>query len=289
MSTSSMRIIGSGSAEAISSPMCACPICRNAREGGGKDVRSRSCFRVNEAVQIDCGPDAFYQSAVLGNDLTTVTDLLITHTHEDHMAFAQLDVRALAIRGAEKAVRVHASRAGCEWLRRACAPYPYAALLYEPLYRLVPVDYGEPFAAGGLQVTPLKGNHKGYGEDEFSVNYLVALEDGKMLFYASDTGYFLEETFEALSVVKLEYLVVEGTFGDLPEFMDEKTDGHMGCAGVLAVTRRLLEQGTLNEGSTVVVTHISHRQSMNHEGLEAYFASRDAGIKILVGYDGMPL
>ena len=289
MSTSSMRLIGSGSAEAIPSPMCACPICRIAREGGGKDVRSRSCFRVNEAVQIDFGPDAFYQSAVLENDLTTVTDLLITHTHEDHMAFAQLDVRALAIRGAEKPVRVHTSRAGCEWLRRACASYPYAALLYEPLYRLVPVDYGVPFAAGGLQVTPLKGNHRGYGEDEFSVNYLVALEDGRMLFYASDTGYFLEETFEALRGVKIDYLVVEGTFGDLPEFLDEKTDGHMGCAGVLAVTRRLLGQETLDEGSKVVVTHISHRQSMNHDGLEAYFASRDAGIKILVGYDGMPL
>ena len=289
MNASSMRIIGSGSAEAIPSPMCACPICRTARERGGKDVRSRSCFRVNEAVQIDFGPDAFYHSVVLKNDLTTVTDFLITHTHEDHMAFAQLDVRALAIRGAEKPVRVYASRAGCEWLRRACAPYRYAALLYEPLYRLVPVDYGVPFTAGGLHVTPLKGNHRGYGEDESSVNYLVALEDGKTLFYASDTGYFLEETFEALRGVKLDYLVVEGTFGDLPEFLDEKTDGHMGYAGVLAVTRRLLGQGTLGENSKVAVTHISHRQSMNHDGIEAYFDARDAGVKILVGYDGMPL
>ena len=170
-----MRMIGSGAAEAIPSPMCRCPICEGARLSRGKDIRSRSCFRVNPALQIDFGPDQFYQSVVLGNDLTTLTDLLITHTHADHLAFPELDMRAMALVGAEQPVNVYVSRAGCEWLSRATAPYEYSSLSYEPCYRLVPVDYYQPFTAGGLNVMPLKGNHSGYGEGESSVNYLIGL------------------------------------------------------------------------------------------------------------------
>ncbi len=289
MSSSTMRMIGSGAAEAIPSPMCRCAVCEGARRTGGKDVRSRSCFRVSAAVQIDFGPDQFYQSVVLGNDLTTVTDLLITHTHEDHLTFTELDLRAMSVCGAETPVNVYVSRAGCEWLRRACAPYGYAALLYEPCYRLIPVDYYQPFTASGLDVTPLKGNHRGYGEDEHSVNYLIALEGGKKLLYACDTGYFFEETFEFLKGVKLDTLVMEGTFGDSPFFQDERTDGHMGCPGVLAVVRRLLAQGTLGETSRVYITHINHKHTLTHEKMQAFYDAQGLMVPVMVGYDGMEI
>ena len=284
-----MRMIGSGAAEAIPSPMGRCAVCEGARARRGKDVRSRSCFRVSPEVQIDFGPDQFYQSVVLGNDLTTVTDLLITHTHEDHLAFPELDVRAMAALGAEVPMNLHISRAGLEWLLRAAAPYGCSSLSYEPCYHLVPVDYYVPFTAGGLYVTPLKGNHRSYGEDEFSVNYLIRLPDGKSLYYASDTGYFLEETFEALQGVKLDCMVVEGTFGDSPFFQDERTDGHMGCPGVLAVTRRLLAQGTLGASSNVYVTHINHKHTLTHDRMQAFYDAQDLGVRIRVGYDGMEI
>jgi len=284
-----MRMIGSGAAEAIPSPMCRCPVCEGARAGRGRDIRSRSCFRVSPSVQIDFGPDQFYQSVVLGNDLTTLTDLLITHTHADHFAFPELDMRAMALIGAEEPVNVYASRAGCEWLSRASAPYGYSSLTYEPCYRLVPVDYYHEFTAGGLRVLPLKGNHRGYGEGEYSVNYLIGLSDGKTLLYATDTGYFLEETFDFLRGARVDHLVVEGTFGDSPMFREGRTDGHMGCAGVLAVTRRLLGQGTLSASSRVYVTHINHKHSLTHEKMQAFYDVQNVGVPILVGYDGMEI
>ena len=284
-----MRMIGSGAAEAIPSPMCRCPVCEGARLSRGKDVRSRSCFRVSPAVQIDFGPDQFYQSVVLGNDLTTLTDLLITHTHADHLAFPELDMRAMALQGAEEPVKVYVSRSGCEWLSRATEPYVYSSLNYDPCYRLVPVDFHQPFTAGGLKVTPLKGNHYGYGEGESSVNYLIGLEGGNTLLYATDTGYFLEETFDFLRDVQLTHLVVEGTFGDMPYFLKERTDGHMGCAGVLAVTRRLLEQGTLEKTSRVYVTHINHKHSLTHDKMQAFYDAQQVVVPILVGYDGMEI
>ncbi len=284
-----LRMIGTGAAEAIPSPMCLCPICEEARARGGKDVRSRSCFRVNPAVQIDFGPDLFYQSVILKNDLTTLTDILITHSHEDHLAFPQLDVRAMAVVGAEKPVSLYASRAACDWLTRAAAPYGYSAVNYAPCYCIIPLAYYEPFTAGGLRVTPLKGNHRGYGDNEYSVNYLIALPGGEMVYYAADTGYFFEETFEYLKSVRLDVLVVEGTFGDSPYFSDPKSEGHMGCPGVLAVTRRLLEQNTLTETSRVYVTHINHKHSLTHERMQAFYDAQNPGVRIEVGYDGLEI
>lgn len=289
MNAHPMKMIGSGAAEAVPNPMCRCAICANARKQGGKDIRSRSCFRVSEAVQIDFGPDQFYQSTVLGNDLTTVTDLLITHTHADHLALADLGLRQMAVEVSETPVTLYASHAGCAWIRQALAACGGSDLLDERLYRLLPVAYCEPVSVAGLNVTPLKGNHRGNGPDEFSVNYLIALENGKTLYYATDTGYFLEETFEFLRNVKLDCLIVEGTFGDAPGFREAKTNGHMGCAGVLAVTERLLEQRTLHADSRVVVTHINHKHTLTHARMQAFFDAHRPGVPISVGHDGMEI
>jgi hypothetical protein len=83
--------------------------------------------------------------------------------------------------------------------------------------------------------------------------------------------------------------VVEGTFGDMPFFREERTDGHMGCAGVLAVTRRLLAQGTLGASSRVVVTHINHKHTLTHEKMQAFYDAQELGIRFAVGYDGMEI
>ncbi len=283
------RIIGSGAAEAIPSPMCLCPVCETARRRGGKDIRSRSCLRVSPGMQIDFGPDQFYQSWVLGNDLTGLTDILVTHTHADHLALAEFDLRALAVSGAAEPVTVHASREGCRWIERALALHSDSALSYPPCYHLAAHPYFESFRAGGLDVTLLRGNHRGYGEGEDSANYLIRLNDGKMLFYAVDTGYFLEETFEFLNSAHLDILVLDGTFGAFPRFQEERASGHLGFPGVLAVVRRLLSQGTLEAGAMVCVTHISHRGGMCHNEMQAFYDAQGTGVRILVGFDGMEL
>ena len=252
-------------------------------------MRSRSCFRVNRNVQIDFGPDAFYQSVVLGNDLTTVTDFLITHTHEDHLALGDLGLREMALEGAERPINLYLSRAGCDWLTRAFRAYVGSVALSERYYRLVPVDYHVPFSVGELTVTPLKGNHRAFGEGEQSVNYLIRLQNGKVLYYALDTGYFLEETFEFLRGASIDFLVVDSTFGDSRDYRRAKTDGHMGCEGVLAVAERLLSQNTLGPDSRVYATHINHKHSLTYDSMRAYYEARRGAVPVFVGYDGMEI
>ena len=43
---------GTSDATAIPSPYCNCEVCKEAREKGGKYVRTRSCFRLSDEVMI---------------------------------------------------------------------------------------------------------------------------------------------------------------------------------------------------------------------------------------------
>lgn len=53
---------GTGAAEGIPDPFCTCYLCQYARDHGGKDVRTRSMFRVDPTMVIDMGADAYTQA-----------------------------------------------------------------------------------------------------------------------------------------------------------------------------------------------------------------------------------
>ena len=283
-----MRIIGSGAAEGIPNPMCFCDICEHARQVRGREVRSRSCFRVDEQTQIDFGPDQFYQSLILGNDLRKLRQVLITHSHEDHLAFTEFGLKGMASVTHPEPLDVYLSRPAYEWLRTAGAAFHYGPQR-ERIVKLHPIDYGVPFVAGALRIVPLKGNHMAHGVNEHSVNYHITLPDGQTLYYALDTGYFLEETFEQLKDLPVDILLADCTFGDAPGFEQPRTDGHMGCIGVLSVTERLFKQGTLSSASRVVATHINHKHSLTYARMVDWFSSRPSPVPVVVGYDGMEI
>ena len=58
-----MRFYGTSAAEAIPNPFCSCYLCENARKMGGKDVRHRSMFRIDEETCDDMGGDALIEVA----------------------------------------------------------------------------------------------------------------------------------------------------------------------------------------------------------------------------------
>ena len=56
-----MKFYGTGAAEGIPNPFCGCYLCEYARKHGGKDVRTRSMFRLTPNICIDMGPDARFK------------------------------------------------------------------------------------------------------------------------------------------------------------------------------------------------------------------------------------
>ena len=154
-----MLFLGTGASEAIPSMFCRCPYCEAARKNGGKDVRTRSSFRINAQCMIDLGPDIFSQLTANKLDLLELSHLLITHSHDDHFAFSQILQRECAVPAPAKTLYIYMSRAAADWTGNMLKAYPSfeKAIKQSDRYRLVAVDAFEPYAAGELAVNGAQG------------------------------------------------------------------------------------------------------------------------------------
>ena len=102
--------------------------------------------------------------------------------------------------------------------------------------------------------------------------------------YACDSGYFGEETFKALSGLKIDALILEctGIFKDLGH-------GHSNIEWLLKIRERLSSQGSLREGTRTFATHVCHSgayrdgRSYIHEELSNELIQH--GVELC--YDGM--
>lgn len=278
-----ITLLGSGAAEGIPNPFCGCARCEDACSKGGKEVRTRSALRLNERVHIDFGPDTFSQALKCGVNLRQLKHLLISHTHEDHFCITELNLREMARDRKGEPLQIYLTRPAYQWVLSQLNDTGWA-LAWQNIVQFAALDYLKPYEIDGMMVTALKGNHKGHGENELAANYLITLQDGRTLYYAVDTGYYLEQTFEWLKSQTLDLLIMECTFGT--EVLETDAQ-HLNALRFVSVLEKLLEQGTIHENTTVVATHINHND-LDHEGLAAFFA-KHAPVHVKVGYDGMKL
>lgn len=57
---------GTSAGEGVPTPFCRCKVCEYARKHGGKDLRTRSCFRLDESIMLDAGADFITHIACFG-------------------------------------------------------------------------------------------------------------------------------------------------------------------------------------------------------------------------------
>ena len=88
-----VTILGSAAAEGIPSIFCDCETYRKAWEKGGKDIRLRTAYKLNDRVRIDFGPDLLAQEYRYNLHSERLRHLLITHPHEDHLYADVFDYR----------------------------------------------------------------------------------------------------------------------------------------------------------------------------------------------------
>ena len=67
-----LKFLGTAAAEAIPALWCECPVCRRAKELGGRELRRRCSYLIDRDTLIDFGPDAYWQVTEFGIDLTAV-------------------------------------------------------------------------------------------------------------------------------------------------------------------------------------------------------------------------
>jgi phosphoribosyl 1,2-cyclic phosphate phosphodiesterase len=264
-----VQLLGTGGAEGVPAGFRRSRVGDSALEHGGKDLRTRSAAVVDIDLKIDFGPETFIQAARCGVDPRDWTGIVFTHSHDDHLARNELQYALFPFTDHEFApFTVYGNETIAEKIWDRYPDWPFEVVITRSFER---------FSHGGYQITPIKANHK---LDEDSQN-LIIQHEGKTFLYGTDTGIWLDETWEFLRGFCLDGLVIECTDG-----FDRTTYyGHMDIAEMIGVVTRLREDLILKDGATVVTTHHGHLGNALHSELEA--ALRPHGIE--PGFDGIVL
>ena len=236
-----VTLLGTGSADGWPNPFCTCATCTDAR--ARRDIRGQTAALVDDRLLLDCGPEVPRAAAHLGRALDTVTAVLLTHAHPDHVGPAALLFRRWARR--REPLTVVGPPAALQMCHAWVGPD-------DPVV-WCEVGHGVELDVAGYRVRALAAEHDGpeYGP---AVVYEVTDEAGTRLLYLTDTGPLPTATLDALSAAKAHLALVEETFGDT---LDHSTD-HLDLVTFPALVAALRSRGALDPAGRVVAVHLSH-------------------------------
>lgn len=267
-----MTILGSAAAEGWPALFCACEACEKARRLGGKNIRRRTSYRLGDRVQVDWGPDTYSACLTFGLDTSTLTHLVVTHSHGDHFVPQELFYRRPGFSQvpAGQVLTVHGSAPVRDALLAASPeglPYQVAFSLLDP--------FVEHTLDDGVSVTPIPAAHAPQPGGAFNFIFTVG---NRRLLIGNDTGWWEEPAWEFLAGQELDVIILDATYGPR-----RQRQGHLGIHEVLEVREELRSLGALAPDGRCIANHFSHNGGLLHAQLEAFFEPH--GIE--VGYDGM--
>ena len=280
-----LHYLGTAAAEGAPAVFCSCEHCRYARRVRGREVRTRSGALVDGTLKLDFGPDSYMQSLRDGIDYTRVHNVLITHSHEDHLCVTDLNMR--------RPICAHVPEGDpplTVWGNARVGELMKNALRDEIAFR--PLQSFRTERIEGYDVTPLQAVHcrsvdpdAGFpvvyeGQEvrraEEAFIYLIE-KDGKRLLYAHDTSRLTAADMDFLQGRRLDLVSLDCTNGHL----DLSYIGHMGVNDDLEMRRRLTAIGAADGDTVFVANHFSHNGLLPHGEMEKLLPG------FLVAYDGM--
>ena len=247
-----LTFLGTGTSQGVPMIACDCEVCRS---GDRRDKRLRSSVMIESAgvrVVIDAGPDFRYQ--MLRENVHSIDAILLTHEHKDHTGGID-DVRAFNY-FMDGPVDIYAT----ERVQRAVRKdfdYAFAERKYPgvPEIRLHTIG-AEPFAVGGLGITPVFGTHFMLPVTGFRIGNLA---------YLTDFNRIEEPEMEKLR--GLDCLVINA-------LRYQEHISHFTVGQAIAVSRRLSPRRTF-------LTHASHQIGLYSRVSEAL----PDGVRL--AYDGL--
>lgn len=268
-----IKLLGTSGAEGWPGLFCNCPVCRVARTEGGKNRRTRSSALIDGVLKLDFPADILHQVVRWNIDLLAMRAILFTHSHDDHLCAAELQyagpyfvptplTQRIPIYGPVDAICKIEASVEIERL-------PFSLHVLQP---------HEPARVAGYEVTPVLAQHD---PNIVCFNYIITDPAGATLLYATDTGWYDEETWRILEGSRFDGVIIE--CGKGPE--EGGYAGHLSIRELRAMHARLVESGSLTTTAPVVATHFPHLGGMLHAELEA--ALEPDGIQ--AAYDGLDL
>ncbi|MDD4797903.1 MAG: MBL fold metallo-hydrolase, partial [Eubacteriales bacterium] len=265
-------------------------VCQSARQTR-QTPRKRSAMLLNPQTLFDFGPDVMAASQMYDRPFHQLKRIFLTHTHEDHCCFANLEVLTMTDDWAGKRLDVYLSPAAHRWVYAyldAVRPVyrgdiGLERLLHKGDIRFCPVTPYQPFTVDDLSVFAVESNHKVTASQEYALNYMVTTPEGQKVLYVCDSGLYDAKNYQALSGAALTHLVMECTFGsaDLPA-----DSTHLNAAHFVSMVGQMQQHGIVNGDTRIYATHINQVQHYNHQQLQAYMDAHSP-LPVTVARDGM--
>lgn len=265
-----LTFLGTAAAEGYPGIFCDCPNCREARALGGRSLRFRSALLVNDDLLIDFGPDLLAAALRFNLNLARITTGLVTHAHSDHFYLGNFEMRGKAFTGGQT-IPTLCLFGPADVAAALDAAYPDLAALRMDTRTVHALD---AWQHGGFTFTAYRAYHA-LGDLEA---LFYSVEDGVHAFlYATDTGAFPADTWQALAGKTFDAIILEETLGK------DHYEQHMGFDTFLEHANKMRAAGMLRPGGRLIAHHMSHSGNPTHEKVEAILAPH--GVE--VAYDGL--
>lgn len=271
-----IKYLGTAAAEGIPALFCHCPVCDEARERKGKDLRTRSQAVINDDLLVDFPADSYAHLQKYNLDFSSFSDLLITHSHDDHFYPFDMLMRlpAYGHNMGVKKLNIYGNKEVGEYLKEAAdrfsVPEIWDSLVYHEVVNFDPVTIGK------YTVYPLPARHM---KNENALIYLIEYE-GKNLLYGNDTGYFYDEVWDFLAGRKLDCVSLDCTMAK-----NSADPMHMGFSADLKVKKHLQELGCTTPETQWICVHFSHNGGLLHDEIEEMANKED----FITAWDGLEI
>ncbi|MDR1902725.1 MAG: hypothetical protein LBQ88_10650 [Treponema sp.] len=270
--------LGTAAAEGIPALFCRCETCLNAEKAGGRDIRSRCGFLVNRHLLLDISMDIMLHKRLYNLDLSMLDTLCITHSHTDHLNWADLCFRSKWYACIPNAapLDVYANKKSCQVIRKG-VEFEFHSQDQDFL-EIHEIGRGSVIKSGELSITAFNAKHD---PTENCLFYMIQERD-KSFLQINDSGLPEEELEEDLSKA-LKTRTLSAVSMDCTCGLEKGSTGHMGHGENITLKKRLLAAGVGDEKTQFFSTHFSHNGHGSHRELAEVLSPHN----IVPAYDGM--
>lgn len=232
------------------------------------EYRRNSTVLLNDDLMLDCSGHIYdYRDSAEKLDIyDNVTDLLISHAHEDH--FSHSAVSRLSEKGK---IRVGSDGAIAEKLGDV---ENVESVILKPF---------EKTSIGRYTVTPILANHDIVMRDNAcAFHFIIETPDKKTVFYGLDGAWFLRPSWEEMKKHVFDVMILDCTVGD---FHDWRIFEHNTIPMLREMVREIKERGMIAESGKLIASHFARTLHESKEKTESILAQ----FGVLAAYDGFEI
>lgn len=223
-----------------------------------KDIRRSSSILMGNRL-VDCGTHTVNSLNIIGKPLSEITDIFVTHTHDDHF-----EPENIALIAQSKKEKLNL------WVREDAVfdEIPNTDVIRMEVKKQYDVD-------GELKVTSLTANHTYYPQ------HFVFEKGNKKIFYGPDGGWLQPDTFRFLKRNYFDLMILDCTMGDYEA--DLRIAEHNSIPMLRIMLKTFEKLNVIDEKTQIYMSHLAPSLHKPHDETEEICAKFGAH----VAYDGL--